>query len=501
MKHSARASSLALLLTLSLVPAAGCGGSGGGDLPGTSGGSTGVGTGGAMSGGASSGGTSGSGAAANTGGASGGTSSSGGASASGGVGSGGDGGTGGAGSGGAGAGGTGSGGTGSGGAGSGGAGSGGDGSGGGSSSLADEYPCDGTTEGYDVVMTGSGSNWTISGSGGDQSITSGMADALVEAYSRLAGTAEDKGKLLVMGDGTVSASAQLKMPSNLVLNVCGTIDVTGTASGSDRSPFHAQGRTNIDIPHASLTGSAQYGMFFRDVSNLHLGEIHINGTDGHGIRIDSHGSDDRQNAKNIIIDYLHAENTGSDGIEIYSAVDIQIGTVVARNTGANGLILNDSINAEIGLVDAVNAAWNEKGYAAFRTANRNGRYDDGSYPTNIRLGELRASGSNAGRGFFCVSGSGGVEIENFTIDGLAGDPAIFIENCYNVTLASASGTGELIGGRGYIGHNSGNGDAAQDVLFQNITLSGGAALESNGSTCGRNNRALNVTGGSVDICE
>lgn len=369
------------------------------------------------------------------------------------------------------------------------------------SSLADEYPCDGTTDGYDVVMTGSGNNWTISGGGADQSITSGMADALTAAYGRLTGSADDKGTLLVQGDGTIAASAQVGMPSNLVLNLCGTIDVTGEPSGSDRSPLYARGRTHIDIPHATITGTAQYGMFFRDVSNLHLGEIYIDGTSGHGIRVDSHGTDDRNNAKNITMDYIHAENTGTDGVEIYGAVGIEIGTVVARRTGACGLLLDDSIDANIGLVDAVDAAWNERGYAAFRTANRNGRYDDGSYPTNIVLKELRASGSDAGRGFFCVSESGGVEIENFTIDGVAGDPAIFIENCYNVKLASASGAGALVGGRGYLGHNTGNGEASRDVVLQNITLSGGASLESNAATCGRNNQASNVTGGAVDVCE
>jgi hypothetical protein len=241
-------------------------------------------------------------------------------------------------------------------------------------------------------------------------------------------------------------------------------------------------------------------MFFRDVSNLHLGDIHIDGTAGLGIRIDSHGSNDRNNTTNIVIEHVHVENTGGHGVELYGADGIEIGTVVARRTGDCGLILNNSINANIGLVDAVDAAHIGTGYAAFRTANTNGRYDDGSYPTNIRLGELRASGAAAGRGFFCVSGSGGVEIEQFTIDGVGGDPAIFIENCYNVTMATASGAGSLVGGRAYLGHNGGNGDASRDVTIQNVTLSGGATVDSNSATCGRNNQAINVSGGSVDVC-
>lgn len=385
----------------------------------------------------------------------------------------------------------------------GGADNGGSGSGGsdsGSSRLADQYPCDGTTTGYDVVVMGSGNNWTISGSGSSQSITTGMAAALSAGYGRLSGSSGNKGTMLVQGDGSIDASAQLKMPSNMLLNMCGTVDVTGTASGSDKSPFYARDRSYIDIPHITITGNAQYGMFFRDVSNLHLGDIHINGTGGLGIRIDSNGSNDRNNAKNITIDYALIENTGGHGIEFYGVDGIEIGTVVARSTGDCGLILNRSINANIGLVDAVSAAHIGTGYAAFRTANNNGQYDDGSYPTNIHLGELRASGSDAGRGYFCVTSSGGVEIGKFIIDGIGGDPAIFVENCHNVTMASASGSGKLIGGRAYIGNNTANGPASSDVTFQNITLSAGAKMESSSATCENGNKAVNVTGGSVDIC-
>jgi hypothetical protein len=234
------------------------------------------------------------------------------------------------------------------------------------------------------------------------------------------------------------------------------------------------------------------------VSNLHLGNITINGTGGLGIRIDSNGSWNRNNASNITLDYVHVENTGGHGVEFYGADGIDIGTVVARSTGDCGLILNNSINADIELVDAVDAAYIGTGYAAFRTANTNGRYDDGSYPTNIFLRELRATGG--GRGFFCVSASGGVQIDNFVIDHVGGSPAIFIENCYNVTLASQSGSGQVMGGRVYIGHNSGNGDPSRDVTFQNITLSDGAYIEQNSATCGLNNTAINVTGGTVDMC-
>lgn len=73
--------------------------------------------------------------------------------------------------------------------------------------------------------------------------------------------------------GSISASGQPEMPSLMVLDICGIIEVTGTASRSDRAPLYARDRTDIDISHAHLAGNAQYGVLFRSVNNLHSDEI------------------------------------------------------------------------------------------------------------------------------------------------------------------------------------------------------------------------------------
>jgi hypothetical protein len=65
----------------------------------------------------------------------------------------------------------------------------------------------------------------------------------------------------------------------------------------------------------------------------------------------------------------------------------------------------------IGTVDAENAGTGT-GYAAFRVANRNGRINN-AYPTNVRVGLVRARGG--GRGVFCVSESGGLVIDRVDI--------------------------------------------------------------------------------------
>jgi hypothetical protein len=147
------------------------------------------------------------------------------------------------------------------------------------------------------------------------------------------------------------------------------------------------------------------------------------------------------------------------------------------------LLLNDTINATVGTVDAQNAGAGT-GYAAFRMANRNGRVGS-SYPNNIRVGNVIASGG--GRGIFCVSESGGATIDRVTISN-TGNNSILIENCYNVTIAGVSGTvtggGEVrIAARTEFPISSG-------IRFQNLTVTNTNIRQ---SPCGgANNTISNV---------
>jgi hypothetical protein len=117
--------------------------------------------------------------------------------------------------------------------------------------------------------------------------------------------------------------------------------------------------------------------------------------------------------------------------------------------------------ARVGLVDAVDAGTGT-GYAAFRTANRNGRIGSG-YPTNIRVGEVRARGG--GRGIFCVSESGGLVVDRVDVSGTGGN-AVLVENCHNVTLAggTVAGPGDIrIAARSEFANTSG-------VTLRNLRL-------------------------------
>ncbi|WP_437935563.1 hypothetical protein [Sorangium sp. So ce341] len=345
------------------------------------------------------------------------------------------------------------------------------------------YPCDGDASRYNAVVTQSGSRWLARN--GSRNVYSGgdMRAAVQAALDSLSRGRTRKESVLVQGSGTIAASSRLSVPSYTVLNVCGTIDVTGGGSG-DMAPIYARGRTDIEIPNVTITGTPLYAMFFRDVENLRLGHVELRVSSGLGIRIDNHGRSNRADkVTNIELDYVYAEGTSSHGVETYGVDGLRIGTVVARDTGECGLLLNDTINAEIGKVDAVNAGTGT-GYAAFRLANRAGRVGDG-YPTNIHVGEVVARGG--GRGIFCVSESGGASIDRIDISG-TGSNSILLENCHNVNIAAESG--KVTGGgdvrlaaRTQFANSS-------DITIQNLTISNTAVNE---SPCAVNSTFRNLT--------
>ncbi|MBM0231928.1 RICIN domain-containing protein [Micromonospora sp. STR1_7] len=329
----------------------------------------------------------------------------------------------------------------------------------------------------------SGSTWTARN--GSSTVYSGsdMLSAMQAAVNSLSAGRTSKQRVVVRGSGSMSAGSRLSLPSYTTLAVCGTINVTGSGSG-DQAPVYSRGTTDVEVQNLTLTGSPLYGIFMRNVNNLTLGQIDMRLSAGLGIRIDNHGGDRTVKVRNIRIDNVYVSGSGTHGVETYGVDGLTIGTVTARNTRDSGLLLNDTINATVGTVDAQGAGTGT-GYAAFRMANRNGRVGS-SYPTNIRVGNVIASGG--GRGIFCVSESGGAVIDRVTISN-TGNNAILVENCYNVVIAGVSGTvtggGEVrIASRTEFPISSG-------IRFQNLTVSGTNITQ---NPCGgANNTISNVT--------
>ncbi|MEU1241272.1 RICIN domain-containing protein [Micromonospora parva] len=329
----------------------------------------------------------------------------------------------------------------------------------------------------------SGSTWTARN--GSSTVYSGsdMLSAMQAAVNSLSAGRTSKQRVVVRGSGSMSAGSRLSLPSYTTLAVCGTINVTGSGSG-DQAPVYSRGTTDVEVQNLTLTGSPLYGIFMRNVNNLALGQIDMRLSAGLGVRIDNHGGDRAVKVRNIRIDNVYVSGTGTHGVETYGVDGLTIGTVTARNTRDSGLLLNDTINATVGTVDAQGAGTGT-GYAAFRMANRNGRVGS-SYPTNIRVGTVIASGG--GRGIFCVSESGGAVIDRVTISN-TGNNSILVENCYNVVIAGVSGTvtggGEVrIASRSEYPISSG-------IRFQNLTVTNTNITQ---NPCGgANNTISNVT--------
>jgi hypothetical protein len=279
----------------------------------------------------------------------------------------------------------------------------------------------------------SGSTWTARN--GSRTVYTGtdMRAAMQAAIGSLTAGRTTKERVVVRGSGSIAASTRVSLPSHTALDVCGTIDVTGSGSG-DMAPVYSRGTTQVEVRHLTVTGRPVYGIFMRNVNNLSLGQITMRLSGGLGVRIDNRG-DTSQWSRNVSIESVYVSGASSHAVETYGVDGLTVGTVTARNVGESGLLLNQTINATIGTVDAENAGTGT-GYAAFRMANRNGRIG-GGYPANIRVGTVKARGG--GRGVFCVSESGGATIDRVDIAN-TGNNAILLENCYDVTIAAQSGT-------------------------------------------------------------
>ncbi|MFH9041335.1 hypothetical protein ACH4FA_18585 [Streptomyces sp. NPDC017966] len=343
---------------------------------------------------------------------------------------------------------------------------------------------------YQAEAVLNGSTWTARRGSSTVYTGSDMRAAVQAAISSLSSGRTSKERVVVRGSGSISAGSRISLPSYTTLDVCGTINVTGSGSG-DQAPVYSRGTRDIEVQHLNVTGAPLYGIFLRNVQNVVLGQIDMRLSRGLGVRIDNRG-DTSQWTRNVRIDNVYVSGASSHAVETYGVDGLTVGTVTARNVGESGLLLNQTINATVSKVDAENAGTGT-GYAAFRMANRNGRIGS-SYSTNIRVGEVVARGG--GRGVFCVSESGGATIDRITLSH-TGNNAILIENCYNVNLAAQSGTvtggGEIrLAARSEFPNN-------RDITVQNLTVTDSSIRE---SPCGenttfRNNRLVNS---SQSIC-
>lgn len=163
----------------------------------------------------------------------------------------------------------------------------------------------------------------------------------------------------------------------------------------------------------------------------------MNLSGGLGIRFDRDAADNFDTAMDVIT----VSGAGSHAVEVWNINGLTINSVIARNVGECGLLIQASQDVRVGLVDGDNVATGT-GYATLRFANNNGQRDDGSYATNVQVDRVVSRGG--GRGFFCVSQSGGAVIGSLDLAN-NGNNAILIENCYNLVIRGGrvQGGGEV----------------------------------------------------------
>ncbi|RPF23051.1 cellulose binding domain-containing protein [Myceligenerans xiligouense] len=283
------------------------------------------------------------------------------------------------------------------------------------------------------VVSGSSGNYTVTNDGRNVYQGGDYRAAIQAGIDNLDSGRSSQQHVAVPASGSIGAST-IDLPSHTSISICGTMNV-GNRGG--RGAIEATDVSDVTIWHANMTGNPYFGMRFYGVNGLHLGDIDLRFNGGMGIRFER----DYAASRNVVIDDVYVEGTNNHGVETWNVDGLEVGTVVARNVAGTGLLLNNTVNANIGTVDGDDVATGT-GYATFRTANRAGRMSDGSYPTNIVVDRVISRGG--GRGVFCVSESGGVQIRNIDL-AYNGNNAVLIENCYNYRIdgGTVNGGGEV----------------------------------------------------------
>lgn len=328
----------------------------------------------------------------------------------------------------------------------------------------------------DARVTGSGSSFTATK--GSSTLYTGSD------YLRAIQTAVDSigsgQRVSVIASGSIGANT-ITIGSGKTFEGCGTINV-GNKSG--RGAIESLNTNGVKIPYLTMSGSPYFGLRFHGVRDLTLGTIVMNLSAGIGIRFDR----DAPWNYNVNIGTVTVNGATSHAVETFNIDGFNIQAVYARNVGESGLLIQTSRNGRVGLVDGNNAGAGT-GYATFRMANRLGRTSSDNYNTNIYVDKVVSRGG--GRGIFCVSESGGVEITSVDLAN-NGNNAILIENCYNLSIrgGTVNGGGEVrLAARSEFPNN-------KDISI-NLRVDGTSVRE---SPCGTNIKWTLSGNGARNIC-
>ncbi|XMA12839.1 hypothetical protein WAI453_005630 [Rhynchosporium graminicola] len=279
----------------------------------------------------------------------------------------------------------------------------------------------------DATVIGSDSSYTVTK--GSSSVYSGTNYlAAIQAALDAISSSE---RVSVIASGSIGAGT-ISITSGKIFEGCGTINA---ALRPGKGAIESFNTVDVKIPYLTMTGDPYFGLRFYGTKGLTLGQITMNLSGGLGVRFDRDGAAN----SNVKMDVIRVTGASSHAVETWNIDGLTINSVIAKDCGECGLLLQTTTNARVGLVDGNNVGAST-GYATLRFANRNGRLISGAYTNNIVIDKVVSRGG--GRGFFCVSESGGATITSLDLAN-NGNDAILIENCYGIIIKG----GTVNGGR------------------------------------------------------
>ncbi|CZT09152.1 related to unknown, trichothecene gene cluster [Rhynchosporium graminicola] len=253
----------------------------------------------------------------------------------------------------------------------------------------------------DATVTGSDSSYTATK--GSSSVYSGTNYlAAIQAALDAISSSE---RVSVIASGSIGAGT-ISITSGKIFEGCGTINA---ALRPGKGAIESFNTVDVKIPYLTMTGDPYFGLRFYGTKGLTLGQINMNLSGGLGVRFDRDGAAN----SNVKMDVIRVTGASSHAVETWNIDGLTINSVIAKDCGECGLLLQTTTNARVGLVDGNNVG------ASTGVVSRGG-----------------------GRGFFCVSESGGATITSLDLAN-NGNDAILIENCYGIIIKG----GTVNGGR------------------------------------------------------
>ena len=167
----------------------------------------------------------------------------------------------------------------------------------------------------------------------------------------------------------------------------------------DNHLFRCRNQSNITIRNVVIRNTNRFAIWIRGCHNVTLSNVTLRDTGWGGIRLERGTAN-----SNITMSSINGKNLNGHGIELWDTDGFSLSNIRVDNTTNCGVLVNRSKNGTVGRVWGVGND-SDGGYATLRFANNAG--------PNISVSEVISRDS--GRGYFTVSGSRDIRVNNVNI--------------------------------------------------------------------------------------